>query len=394
MSHNREIDDLCPAPEFLPELATQPLSPPIYASAVYRCQSPQQADRLLSGTDVGYVYSRDGHPNADLLASKCCRLHAAARGCVTGSGMSSLALAALAGLSGGDHVVVSDQLYGKTLTFFTQELQRLGIDASTVDVTNLAATEEAFGPRTRLVVVETISNPLVRVCDLAALAEISHRQHARLLVDNTFASPAVCRPLEFGADLVMESLTKIMSGHSDVLLGFLGGTSESWDRVPTALSTWGLSAGPFDCWLALRGLGTMALRVERASQNALEAARFLLGRPEISAVHYPGLPAHPDHELAVRQFGAIFGSMMSFSLAGGQNAADQFIAAARRIPFCPSLGDISTTLSHPSSTSHRGFTEAKRRELGIQAGTIRLSVGIESPQAVMSALEEGLGGLQ
>jgi cystathionine beta-lyase/cystathionine gamma-synthase len=241
--------------------------------------------------------------------------------------------------------------------------------------------------------VETISNPQLRVCDLAALADAAHDYGARLLVDNTFAGPTVCRPLEFGADLVVESLTKIMSGHSDVLLGLLCGRRDAWPRVASAMSTWGWSASPFDCWLAARGLASLALRAERAGTNALAAANFLAGHSKTSAVQFPGLPNHPDHTLASRQFQGQFGSMVTFTLAGGRPAAEKFIAAARGIPFCPSLGDISTTLSHPESTSHRSMPTADREAQGIFGGTIRLSLGVESAETIVAALEEGLAGL-
>jgi O-succinylhomoserine sulfhydrylase len=202
----------------------------------------------------------------------------------------------------------------------------------------------------------------------------------------------VCRPLEWGADLVWESLTKIINGHSDVNLGFLTGPADDWDRLTDVLKTWGLASSPFDCWLAARGLGTLALRVERSSANALAIARHLQSRQQVAAVHYPGLESHPHHALAARQFSGRFGSMVTFTLPGGTAAAEQFIAAARDIPFSPSLGDLSTTLSHPESTSHRGLSPEQRAALGIEGGTIRLSVGIESPEFIRAAIDRGLGG--
>ena len=392
-------DDICPRPDFVPPLKTEPLSPPIYTSAVYRCDEPSQASRLLADEEAGYVYSRDGHPNADLLAEKCRELHGAEQAAICASGMSALALAALATLEQGDHVVVGDMLYGRTLQLFTMELARFGVTASVVDTCNLDLTRRAATkPRTRMIVVETITNPLLRVSELAALAEIAHRAEARLLVDNTFAGPTVCRPLEFGADLVVESLTKVMSGHSDVILGLLCGQAAGWQRVGSALSTWGLASSPFNCWLALRGLGTCALRVDRATSNAQAAAEFLATRDEIATVQYPGLADHPDHQVARRQFCAgspqpRFGTIVTFTFSGGRPAAESFIRAAQRIPFCPSLGDLSTTLSHPETTSHRGLSAADREAQGILGGTIRLSLGIESAAAVIDALKEGLADL-
>lgn len=386
-------DDLCPQPDRVPPGATEPLIPPIYPAAVYRCDDPDQANALLAGEQPGYVYRRDGHPNEQILAEKCRALHRADAAAICGSGMSALAAIFLAQLSAGDHVVLSDALYGRSIQLFSVEARRLGIGATVVDACDLAAIRAAMSAKTRLVLVETISNPLLRVADLAAIAEIAHSAGARLLVDNTFASPVVCRPLEFGADWVMESLTKIINGHSDVLLGLLCGTRAAWDRLETVISCWGLNSNPFDCWLASRGVGTMALRVERSNDNALAAAEFLSRELPAGAVLYPGLAQHPDHALAERQFLGRFGSIVTFTLPGGSAAAARFIKGAANIPFSPSLGDLSTTLSHPESTSHRSLSVAERKRLGIDGGTIRLSVGIESPEFVCTAIEEGLRAL-
>lgn len=364
--------------------------PPIFPAAVYRCSDPQQAADLLSGRLPGYVYSRDGHPNADLLAEKCRELHAAEKACVTATGMGALSAALVALLQSGDHVVVSNQLYGRSLLLFTAEAARLGISSSVVDACDPAAVVAAVNDRTKLLVVETITNPVLRVPDIAALARIAHDRGAWLLVDNTFAGPVVCRPLELGADLVMESLTKSMNGHSDVNLGLLCGRAALWERLPLVLSAWGLASAPFESWLASRGLGTFALRCERACQNALIVAQHLSKAAKLQAIHYPGLEQHPDHALARRQFGQRFGSMITFTLEGGTPAAERFIrAVADTIPFSPSLGDISTTLSHPESTSHRNLTPEARAALGIFGGTIRLSVGIETPEFIQQALAAG-----
>lgn len=387
-------DDLCPRPEFLETFATQPMAPAIYPAAVYRCQSPEQARKLLAGEVHGYIYSRDGHPNGDALAEKCRELHQADRAIACGSGMSALTAAILSQVQGGEHVVVSRHLYGRSLQLLGGEMQRYGIASTLVNASNLQEVAGACNGRTRMIVVETISNPLARVADLGGLAKIAHDCGAQLLVDNSFAGPTVCRPLELGADLVMESLTKIINGHSDVLLGLLCGREGVWQRVPEVVSVWGLSANPFDCWLTCRGLGTLALRAARAGENANEVARFLAERNDVEAVHFPGLAEHPDHALASRQFHGGFGTIVTFTLPGGIEAASRFIAAVSdRIPFSPSLGDLSTTLSHPQSTSHRGLSEEERNDLGIFGGTIRLSVGIESPAGILEALGGGLQSL-
>ena len=387
--------DICPRPEPLPPLPTQPHAPPIYPASVWACESPAQADELLAGKEAGYVYQRDGHPNAYLLAEKLKQLHGAECGAITASGMGALAAALLSQLQTGDHVVVGSRMYGKSLALFVGEGQRLGIGTTAVDMCDLAAVAAAIRPKTKLVLAETIANPLLEVADIGALGEIAHQKNALLLVDNTFASPIICRPLELGADLVMESLTKTLNGHSDVILGFLGGRQDLWQRVSTVISTWGLASGPFDCWLAARGLATANLRIESACDNALSAAEFLqTQKPKVAQVYYPGLAEHAQHALARKQFGGRFGTIVSFRLAGNRPAADAFISSAKHIPFCPSLGELSTTLSHPETTSHRGMTAEQRSALGITGGSIRLSVGTESKEFIHDALTEALNGVQ
>jgi cystathionine beta-lyase/cystathionine gamma-synthase len=390
-----DASEICPRPQSLPQSPTRPHAPPIYPASVWACESPQQADAILSGREEGYVYQRDGHPNAHLLTDKLRELHSAGRGAVTGSGMAALSAALLSHLQMGDHVVVGNRMYGKTLALFAGEASRLGIEMTSVDTCDAAAVRGAVQANTKLIVAETIANPLLEVADIPALADIAHQKNTLLLIDNTFASPLLCRPLVRGADLVMESLTKTLNGHSDVVLGFLGGRDDVWQRVPTVISTWGLTAAPFECWLAERGLATAHLRIERACDNALAVADFLQAQtPKVEQVYYPGLTSHPQHALAKKQFSERFGTMVTFRLTGGRTAADTFISAiSKHVPFCPSLGELSTTLSHPETTSHRGMTGEQRAALGITGGTIRLSVGTESAAFIREALTTGLSGL-
>jgi cystathionine beta-lyase/cystathionine gamma-synthase len=385
-------EDICPAHDSLPEMPATPHSAPIWLASVYRCDSPQQAAALLSRSEPGYVYQRDGHPNADILAEKIARLHGAERAMITSCGMSALAVLVLSQLGRGDHLVVSHQLYGRSLELLRGQTPRLGVTCEAIDTCDLAAVKSALRDSTKLLVAETISNPLLRVADIAALAKLAHGRGAKLVIDNTFASPIICRPLEHGADLVIESLSKSMSGHSDVMLGAICGRAADWEHVPAMVSIWGLASSPFDCWLANRGLATLHLRAKAASSNALAVAGFLLQqKPAVSNVRYPGLATHVDHATARAQFGDHCGAMVTFDLAGGLPAAEQFIAAiADDIPFCPSLGEVSTTLSHPASTSHRALSAEEQVELGINGGTIRLSVGTESPEHIISALKRGL----
>lgn len=385
------LRDLCPSPSHLqrpPQLGSRPS---IELAVVYPAASPGEADSRLGGLEPGYVYQRDAHPNADDLARRCAELHRAERAAITSCGMSALALAQLALLRSGDHVVVSSLMYGKTITLLTSEAERLGIRSTLVDTTDLTATAAAVAAETRMLVCETISNPLMRVADLRRLAELAQQRQFALLVDNTFASPVVCRPLDWGADLAMESMTKVMNGHSDAMLGLLCGRERHWERVHRALTTWGLAAAPFDCWLVDRGLGTLYLRVVAACRTAERLAEALQSSPGVAAVHYPGLAGHPDHRLAADLFAResgrpLFGHMLAFELRGGLPAAERLISRLQHIHFCPSLGELATTLSHPASTSHRGMTPSAREALGIRDGLIRLSVGLESPEFLENEL--------
>ena len=385
-------DDVCPRPELLPTTNTTPQAAGIFPASVWQCASPEEALALLRGETEGYVYQRDGHPNADMLAAKLSELHAADRTMITSSGMAAMSAVALSQLEARDHIVVSDQLYGRSLDLLAGQAPRLGVTCSTVDTCDLDAVQATANEKTKLIVAETISNPLLRVADVAALANIAQENNAKLVIDNTFASPILCRPLELGADLVVESISKSINGHSDVMLGAVCCRETDWANIPQMVSIWGLHSSPFDCWLASRGLMTLHLRAKAASENAMQIAEFLQTQSQrVENVRYPGLSSHPDHELARRQFGDHFGAIVTFDLSGGATAAQQFITAiAPHIPFAPSLGEVSTTLSHPASTSHRNQSPQQQAKLGITEGTIRLSVGTESADGILEALRGAL----
>jgi cystathionine beta-lyase/cystathionine gamma-synthase len=387
-------DDECARPVELAPTALRGLAPGIFPASVYRCSDPDEALALLAGEADGYAYQRDGHPNADLLAEKCRRLHDAAWALVTSTGMSALAVAALTLLRAGDHVVASSQLYGRTTQLFTRQLPRLGIQVTAVSPQDLDSVRAALRPVTRLVVVETLTNPMLRVAPIAQLAEITHATSARLLVDNTFATPIVCQPFRHGADYVVESISKMLNGHSDVMLGLLCGCDDRRAEFQDTLSVWGMSSSPFDSWLALRGLATLHLRMERAGATAQYVADQLAAHPAVARVAYPGRENDPDYRLARQLFEASrSGNMVAFELRQGLDAVRTLLRHAAEIPFCPSLGEVSTTLSHPASTSHRGISATERAALGIGDGTVRLSVGTESTDWVWRTLKSALDQL-
>lgn len=365
-----------------PRSVSRPLVMPIYPAVAYRSSDPDEMDDQYEGRIEGYTYAREGHPNATVLAEKIDWLEGVTpemgRGVITGSGMAALSTLFLSMLEAGDHIVAGDQLYGRCLQLLRQDLPRLGFGATLADPADAGAIEAAIRPETRMILVEVVSNPTIRVADMTAIAEVAKRRGVMLAVDNTFTTPRAYRPFQHGADIVIHSLTKLLSGHSDATLGYIAASLPARNTSFTnAAVSWGMTPSPFDCWLAERGLHSFDLRFERAQANAAALADFLADLDGIESVLYPGRADHPDHERAKALFGSNMGNMLSFRLNGGRSSANAFLRAAEHIPFAPTLGDIGTTLAHPASSSHRGLTAEGRAALGITEGFVRVSVGVE-----------------
>ncbi len=367
-----------------------PLVPPLYQSSVYTLPDLDGLDRIMNAEAPGFIYARDGHPNARQLAADLATLEGATWGVVCGSGMGAISALVLPLVGQGDRIVAGSRLYGRTTQFFKEELARFGVETSLVDANDLDEVRKALETPAKLLFVETMSNPLCRVVDVEALARLARPRGCRLAVDNTFASPVLCRPLDLGADLVMESLTKIIGGHSDVTLGFVGGKGDLLPEVSRAVSVWGLAANPFDCWLTMRALPTLSLRLKAASANALALADWLPKQRGVTRVVYPGRDDHPDYALANRVLTGGFGHMLCFELDGGREAVNRFMRKAKGVPFSPSLGHTTTTCSHPATTSHRYASPAEKKRQGITDGLIRLSVGIEDLDRIKQEMARGL----
>jgi cystathionine beta-lyase/cystathionine gamma-synthase len=372
--------------------ASTPLVPPLYQSSVYTLPDLDALDRIVNAEEPGFIYARDGHPNARFLAEEIARLEGGSWAVICGSGMAAITALVLAHVQQGERIVASNRLYGRTTQLFGQELTRYGVQTTFIDPGDLDQVKQALAQPARLLFVETMSNPLLRLVDVPRLADLARERDCLLVVDNTFATPVLCRPLEAGAALVMESLTKMIGGHSDVTLGAVAGRGDLPPSLSTVVSIWGLASNPFDCWLAGRGLATLALRMRAASANAAALADWLAEQPGIERVVYPGRADHPDHELAKRLLSGGFGNMLCFELEGGREAVNRFLRLAPGVPFSPSLGNTTTTLSHPASTSHRYVSPAERRRQGIGDGLIRLSVGVEELAQIQAHLRRGLGG--
>jgi cystathionine gamma-synthase len=376
-----------------PRSATTPLVPPIVPSVVFAARDVDQMNGVYEGQEQGFTYAREGSPNAELLAAKIAALEGADAGLVTSSGMSAVAAIMLGLLKGGDHIIAGNQLYGRTMRLVSQELPRLGFATDLVDATDAAAVERAMRPDTRLLLVEVVSNPLLRIPDIEALAALARARGALLVVDNTFPTPLAFRPLALGAHVIFHSITKMLAGHSDVTLGAVCGSRELITPIRDAIVTWGLNGSPFDCWLAERGMNTLELRVARSNTNAAALAEFLARQPAVRRVFYPGRADHPDHAVARRLLGDQFGNMVTFEIDGGRETVNRFMQALQSIPFAPTLGDVSTIISHPAVTSHRGLTAAAREALGIREGTIRVSVGVEAFALLEDEFSAALGAV-
>jgi cystathionine beta-lyase/cystathionine gamma-synthase len=369
---------------------SEPLVPPLYQSSVYTLPDLDALDRIMNLEVPGFIYARDGHPNARHLAEQLALLESGTWGLVCGSGMAAISAIVLSHVAQGDRIVASNRLYGRTTQLFMEELPQFGVQTTLVDASSLDEVRAALRTPAKLLFVETMSNPLLRLVDVEALAGLAQEHGCRLVVDNTFATPVLCRPLELGAHLVMESLTKMIGGHSDVTLGAVCGREELLPEMTRAVSIWGLASNPFDCWLALRALPTLALRMRAASANALALADWLARRSDVSRVVYPGRSDHPDHDLALDLLQGGFGNMLCFELEDGREAVNRFMRWARGIPFSPSLGHTTTTCSHPWTTSHRYTSPAEKRRQGITEGLVRLSVGVENLEQIQQEMTRGL----
>jgi cystathionine beta-lyase/cystathionine gamma-synthase len=363
-----------------PDPSTGAIITPIYQTSTY----VQEA----LGRHKGFEYGRTHNPTRMALEGNIAAIEKGKAGFAFASGMAAIgAIATL--LKSGDHVVVSDNTYGGTFRLFDKVLQRYGLTFSYVDTSKLDDVERAFTPATRMLFVETPTNPVMRITDLRAAADLAHRHDVRLVVDNTFASPSIQRPIEFGADLVTHSTTKYLNGHSDSVGGIVIAVRDDdieWLRF--VQNAEGAILGPFDSWLVLRGTKTLALRMQQHSANGLALAQFLSAHPKVKRVYYPGLPTHPQHELARKQMNG-FGGMLAFDL-GSLEGARRLLNAVRLHALAESLGGVETLISHPATMTHASVPADRRAAIGITDGLVRISAGIEDIDDLVEDLTQAL----
>ncbi len=361
----------------VPAVAQTPTAVPIYQTATFASADAAELAAVLTGETPGYAYSRMDNPTVSALGDAVAELHGAEAGIALATGMAAIHAAFLSVLRAGDRLVIGQVGYGTTRTQAIAAFGRLGVDIGYVDTTDPAAVEAALASSpTRILHVETIANPTCVLADIPALAEAAHRHGALLSVDNTFASPIVCRPLEHGADLVIESATKYLSGHSDVMAGAVVGSAERIARVRSAQIDTGATLGPFAAFLVLRGIATVAVRVERQAATAAALASWLEHQDGVARVTYAGLASHPQREVAARILDS-GGAMLSVDLAGGRPAGRAFFDALTIPERTASLGSVHTMVVHPPTSSHRALDAAALAAAGITEGLLRISVGLE-----------------
>lgn len=359
---------------------------PIYPTSTFRFTGPMQHS--------GYDYSRTANPTRSALEECIAALEGGARCLATASGMAAEATV-MALFPAGSHIIAGHDIYGGTYRLFSQVLSTHGIEFSFVDMVNdPQAVKKSLRRNTRAVWIETPSNPLLNLVDIAAVCRIARQADLLSIVDNTFMSPFFQRPLDLGADIAVHSTTKYLNGHSDVVGGaIVAKSAEMGEKLAWMLNNLGTGCSPFDAWLVLRGVKTLPLRMKAHAANALALARHLAARPEVSRVYYPGLPSHPQHALAKRQMSG-FGGMLSFDLKGGQSAAFRFVGALETIAFAESLGGVESLIEHPETMSHASMTLEQRRTAGIGDGNLRVSVGIEDAADLIADLDRGFAALK
>ena len=372
--------------------ARDPLAPPLVQSAVYVYDDLDDYDAVAAGRQPGHIYARYSNDNTDLLAAAVAELEGARAGLAAASGMAAIFTALLTLAPRPAPVVVTADAYGVTLGLLREEMSPLGYEVREVDTADLNAVDRALGGAAVLH-CETITNPLCRVSDLEALCRLAGAHGVPVLVDNTFATPVLCRPLELGATAVVHSATKYLGGHSDLMAGVLVGSRELIDRARQHLAHIGPVLGPFEAWLALRGLRTLHLRMRRHSDNALEIACCLERLPGVEAVHHPLVESSPSRSIAGRLLPDGAGGMLAFDLAGGQQAVQAMMSRFRLVRFAASLAGVETTISYPALTSHRDIPPSERIARGVKPGTVRVSAGLEDPIDLKEDFERSIVSL-
>lgn len=363
---------------------------PIYQTSTFIFENADHGARCFSGEDDGYIYTRIGNPTIHALETLVADLEGGTAGIATSSGMAAVNTLYMALLSKGDHMVSSAAVYGPSRVVMEQHWSRFGVESTYVNTANIDEIKAAFRPETKLLYVETPANPTMDITDLKACAELAHQHGALLVVDNTFCSPYLQRPLELGADAVFHSMTKFINGHADIVAGMIVTRDKALgSKLRSMMVTLGCNMDPHQAYMVIRGVKTLGIRVERSQDNAMKIARFLESHPRVAWVKYPGLESHPQHKLAKQQMHG-FGSMISFELKGGFEAGKVLMNNVGLAILAVSLGGVETLIQHPASMTHSKVSAEAKIKAGITDGLVRYSVGIEDVDDLIADLEQGL----
>jgi O-succinylhomoserine sulfhydrylase len=371
----------------------------LYLTSGYVQSSAESQARRFAGEEEGDTYGRSGNPTVRSMEQRLAALEGSEACLATSSGMAAILLMCFSLLKSGDHVVFSQSMFGSTIKLIGSEFARFGVESTAVPQTDLAAWKAAIRPNTRLLFAETPTNPLGEVCDIAALAEMAHQAGALLAVDNCFASPALQRPMDFGADIVMHSGTKYLDGQGRVMAGALCASEQMVrEKFLPVQKNGGMVLSPFNAWVVLKGMETLDLRMRAQSALTLELAHWLQAHPAVARVYYPGLDSHPQHALAMKQMNGLGGAVLSFDVKAdspeqARARAFHVLDALQVLSLCTNLGDTKTLLTHPASTSHGKLSEAQRQAAGIGQGLIRVAVGLEHIDDMKADLARGLDTL-
>ena len=373
-----------------PDPLTGSLTTPLYQTSTFVFDSAEQGAARFAGLEPGYIYTRLGNPTTAALEAKMADLEGGEAALAFGSGMAAISATIMALVRQGDHVLYGAPIYGCTYSFLHEQMGGFGVGAAGVDMSDPDAVEAAIQPNTKVFLLETPANPTLKMADIPALSAICRRHNVKLVVDNTFSSPYLQQPLALGADIVVHSATKYISGHGDVIAGILVGSKEFIDLVHmTTMKNIGGILGPFEAWLLLRGLKTLHVRMDRHSDNGMQVARFLEKHPAVSQVWYPGLESFAQYELARRQMSGP-GGVISFELKGGLEAGRRMMNAVKLAHVAVSLGDADTLIQHPASMTHAVVPPEERVKAGISDGLVRISVGLEDARDIIADLEQAL----
>ena len=375
-----------------------PLATPIFQTSTFEFETTAQGAHRFAGEEAGYIYTRLGNPNTTKIGEKLAALEHAEAGMAMASGMGEVTTVMWTVLHAGDHLLADDALYGCTFSFFTHGLTRYGVEVTLVDFEDLDAVRAAIRPNTKAFYFETPTNPNRKLIDIAAISKIAHENcpDAKVIVDNTFATPYLQRPLDLGADVVIHSATKYLNGHGDVIAGMAAGTKEFIDECNLfgLKDMTGAVLGPFEAFLIDRGLKTLDIRVKKHCENAMRVATFLEGHPMVKRVIYPGLESHPRHELAKKQMHGGFGGIITFELNATREQSAEFVNSLKLCTIAVSLGDAETLIEHPATMTHSTYTPEALEQAGIGESMLRLSVGLEDAEDIIADLKAGLDNLQ